>query len=47
MSGLLSKANAAEQNVEDEVKAEAVAEVLPSIHEGGGLDVPTILKTSF
>ena len=46
MSGLLSKANAAEQNVEDEVKAEAVAEVLPSIHEGGGLDVPTILKTS-
>ena len=46
MSGLLSKANAAEGNVEDEVKAETVAEVLPAIHEGGGPDVPTMLKTA-
>jgi hypothetical protein len=45
MSGLLSKANAAEQNVEDEVKAETVAVVAPAVHEGGGPDVPTILKT--
>ena len=45
MSGLLSKANAAEGNVENEVKAETVAEVLPAVHEGGGPDVPTMLKT--
>jgi len=46
MSGLLSKANAAEGNAEDEAKADTVAEVLPAVHEGGGPDVPTILKTS-
>ena len=45
MSGLLSKANAAEGTVENEVKAETVAEVAPAVHEGGGPDVPTILKT--
>ena len=45
MSGLLSKANAAEGNVENEVKAETVAEVLPAVQEGGGPDVPTMLKT--
>ena len=45
MSGLLSKANAAEGNVENEAKAETVAEVLPAVQEGGGPDVPTMLKT--
>ena len=46
MSGLLSKANAAEETVEKEVKTEAVAEVLPAVQQGGGPDMPTILKTS-
>lgn len=46
MSGLLSKANAAEETVENEVKAESVAEVLPAVQQGGGPDMPTILKTS-
>jgi len=46
MSGLLSKANAAEETVENEVKTEAVAEVLPAVQQGGGPDMPTILKTS-
>lgn len=45
MSGLLSKANATEGNVENEAKAETVAEVLPAVQEGGGPDVPTMLKT--
>ena len=45
MSGLLSKANAAEGTVENEAKVEAVAEVLPAVQEGGGPDVPTMLKT--
>ena len=45
MSGLLSKANAAEETVENEAKGETVAEVLPAVHEGGGPDVPTLLKT--
>lgn len=45
MSGLLSKANAAEETVENEAKGETVAEVLPAVHEGGGPDVPTMLKT--
>ena len=45
MSGLLSKANAAEGTVENEAKVEAVAEVLPPVQEGGGPDIPTILKT--
>ncbi len=44
MSGLLSKANAAEKTVENETKTETVAEVLPAVHEGGGPDVPTMLK---
>ena len=46
MSGLLSKANAAEETVENEAKTEAVAEVLPAVQQGGGPDMPTILKTS-
>ena len=46
MSGLLSKANAAEETVEKEAKTEAVAEVLPAVQQGGGPDMPTILKTS-
>ena len=46
MSGLLSTANAAEETVENEVKAESVAEVLPAVQQGGGPDMPTILKTS-
>ena len=45
MSGLLSKANAAEGTVENEAKVEAVAEVLPPVQEGGGPDIPTMLKT--
>ncbi|MBT5592256.1 MAG: hypothetical protein HOJ55_00215, partial [Euryarchaeota archaeon] len=45
MSGLLSKANAVEETVENEVKAETVAQVSPAVHDGGGPDVPTILKT--
>jgi hypothetical protein len=49
MSGLLSKANAVEETVEEtvenEVKAETVAQVSPAVHDGGGPDVPTILKT--
>ena len=45
MSGLLSKANAAEETVEKEAKVEAVAEVLPAVQEGGGPDIPTMLKT--
>lgn len=45
MSGLLSKANAAEGTVENEAKVEAVAEVLPAVQEGGGPDIPTMLKT--
>ena len=38
MSGLLSKANAAEESVENEAKGETVAEVLPAVQEGGGPD---------
>ncbi|MBL6889893.1 MAG: hypothetical protein ISR25_05320 [Candidatus Poseidoniaceae archaeon] len=45
MSGLLSKANAAEETVENEAKGETVAEVLPAVQEGGGPDIPTLLKT--
>lgn len=45
MSGLLSKANAAEESVENEAKGETVAEVLPAVQEGGGPDIPTLLNT--
>ena len=45
MSGLLSKANAAEETVEKEVKAETVTQTPPAVQEGGGPDVPTMLKT--
>ena len=46
MSGLLSKANAAEGTAENEAKSEPVTQVNPPVQDGGGPDVPTILKTS-
>ena len=45
MSGLLSKANATEEKAETEVKTSEPASITPAVHEGGGPDIPTMLKT--
>ena len=45
MSGLLSKANATEEKAENEVKTPESVGITPAVHEGGGPDIPTILKT--
>ena len=45
MSGLLSKANATEEKAETEVKTPEPASIAPTVHEGGGPDIPTMLKT--
>ena len=45
MSGLLSKANATEEKAENEVKTPESVSITPAVHEGGGPDIPTILKT--
>ena len=45
MSGLLSKANATEEKAENEVKASEPVSITPDVHEGGGPDIPTMLKT--
>tara|TARA_B100001996_G_scaffold14105_1_gene11761 strand:- start:989 stop:2239 length:1251 start_codon:yes stop_codon:yes gene_type:complete len=45
MSGLLSKANATEEKAENEVKASEPASITHGVHEGGGPDIPTMLKT--
>ncbi|RPG79433.1 MAG: hypothetical protein CBC77_002735 [Euryarchaeota archaeon TMED117] len=45
MSGLLSKANATEEKAETEVKTSEPVSITPAVHEGGGPDIPTMLKT--
>ena len=45
MSGLLSKANATEEKAETEVKTPESVSITPAVHEGGGPDIPTMLKT--
>ena len=45
MSGLLSKANATEEKAENEVKASEPTSITHGVHEGGGPDIPTMLKT--
>ena len=45
MSGLLSKANATEEKAETEVKTPESVSITPTVHEGGGPDIPTMLKT--
>ena len=45
MSGLLSKANATEEKAETEVKTPEPVSITPAVHEGGGPDIPTMLKT--
>ena len=45
MSGLLSKANATEEKAETEVKTSEPVSITPDVHEGGGPDIPTMLKT--
>jgi hypothetical protein len=45
MSGLLSKANATEEKAETEVKTSKPVSITPAVHEGGGPDIPTMLKT--
>ena len=45
MSGLLSKANATEEKAETEAKTPKPVSITPAVHEGGGPDIPTMLKT--
>ena len=45
MSGLLSKANATEEKAETEVKTPESVSITPAVQEGGGPDIPTMLKT--
>tara|TARA_B100001758_G_scaffold184317_1_gene160995 strand:- start:176 stop:1426 length:1251 start_codon:yes stop_codon:yes gene_type:complete len=45
MSGLLSKANATEEKAETEAKTPEPVSITPAVHEGGGPDIPTMLKT--
>ena len=45
MSRLLSKANATEEKAETEVKTSEQVSITPAVHEGGGPDIPTMLKT--
>ena len=45
MSGLLSKANATEEKAETEAKTLEPISITPAVHEGGGPDIPTMLKT--
>jgi len=45
MSGLLSKANATEEKAETEAKTPEPISITPAVHEGGGPDIPTMLKT--
>mgnify|MGYP003314270225 FL=1 len=45
MSGLLSKANATEEKAETEAKTPEPGRITPAGHEGGGPDIPTMLKT--
>ena len=45
MSGLLSKANATEEKAETEVKTPESVSITPAVQEGGGPDIPPMLKT--